>query len=120
MACATAASAARSLTRFTRAARPHTSRYSDCRRGSSNTESRSTSSPSAASTPTASNARSASTSRSLRPMLDDLEGELAFALELADIADAFTLPRFERQDFTLGWKDDRTEVTEADRGTEAL
>ena len=53
-------------------------------------------------------------------MPDDLERELELALELADIADAFTLPRFERQDFTLGWKDDRSEVTEADRGAEAL
>lgn len=50
----------------------------------------------------------------------DLADDLAFALELADAADAFTLPRFVAQDFTLGWKDDRTEVTEADRGCEAL
>jgi histidinol-phosphatase len=48
-----------------------------------------------------------------------LSGELGLALELADIADALTLPRFEFADFTLGWKDDRTEVTEADRGAEA-
>jgi histidinol-phosphatase len=46
--------------------------------------------------------------------------DLAFARSLADTADAFTLPRFEQADFTLGWKDDRTEVTEADRGAEAL
>jgi histidinol-phosphatase len=46
--------------------------------------------------------------------------ELEFALSLADTADAFTLPRFEAADFTLGWKDDRTEVTEADRGAEEL
>ena len=45
---------------------------------------------------------------------------LALALELADLADAFTLPRFEAADFTLGWKDDRSEVTEADRGAESL
>ena len=51
---------------------------------------------------------------------DDLERQLELALELADLADAFTLPRFEHQDFTLGWKDNRTEVTEADRGAEAL
>jgi histidinol-phosphatase len=50
----------------------------------------------------------------------ELERDLEFALELADAADAYTLPRFERQDFALGWKDDRTEVTEADRGTESL
>lgn len=51
-----------------------------------------------------------------RPISD----ELAFALSLADDADAFTLPRFEAADFTLGWKDDRTEVTEADRAAESL
>lgn len=50
----------------------------------------------------------------------DPSNELAFALELADLADAFTLPRFEHADFSLGWKDDRTEVTEADRGAEQL
>ena len=50
----------------------------------------------------------------------DLSGELAFGIELAELADAFTLPRFEQADFTLGWKDDRTEVTEADRGAERL
>ena len=50
----------------------------------------------------------------------DLTAELAFAQSLADDADAFTLPRFESADFTLGWKDDRSEVTEADRGAEAL
>ena len=53
-------------------------------------------------------------------MLDDLQRELDLALELADLADAFTLPRYTNQDFALGWKDDRTEVTEADRGAEAL
>ena len=46
--------------------------------------------------------------------------DLEFALSLADDADAFTLPRFEAADFTLGWKDDRSEVTEADRGAESL
>lgn len=51
-------------------------------------------------------------------MSDSVADDLAFALSLADAADAFTLPRFERADFTLGWKDDRTEVTEADRGAE--
>ncbi len=50
----------------------------------------------------------------------DLTGELALALDLADLADNFTLPRFEQSDFTLGWKGDRTEVTEADRGAELL
>ena len=50
----------------------------------------------------------------------DASSDLDFALELADLADAFTLPRFEQADFSLGWKDDRTEVTEADRGAEQL
>jgi histidinol-phosphatase len=50
----------------------------------------------------------------------DLSADLELALDLADAADAFTLPRYERQDFTLGWKDNRTEVTEADRGAETL
>lgn len=45
--------------------------------------------------------------------------DLEFARSLADTADAFTLPRFEAADFTLGWKDDRSEVTEADRGAES-
>jgi len=53
----------------------------------------------------------------MTPRFDD---ELKFALQLADEVDAYTLPRFERRDFTLGWKDDRTEVTEADRGAESL
>jgi histidinol-phosphatase len=51
--------------------------------------------------------------------MDELT-DLDVALALADAADAFTLPRFETADFTLGWKDDRTEVTEADRGAESL
>jgi histidinol-phosphatase len=50
----------------------------------------------------------------------DLDSDLELALTIAELADAFTLPRFERQDFTLGWKDNRTEVTEADRGAESL
>jgi histidinol-phosphatase len=49
----------------------------------------------------------------------DLVGELALALELADVADAITLPTYERRSFTVDWKANRTEVTEADRGTEA-
>lgn len=50
----------------------------------------------------------------------DGDPDLDVALALADAADAFTLPRFLAADFTLGWKDDRTEVTEADRGAETL
>ena len=51
---------------------------------------------------------------------DTTSGDLRFALDLADLADAFTLPRFEQADFTLGWQDNRTEVTQADRGAEQL
>jgi histidinol-phosphatase len=47
-------------------------------------------------------------------------GDLSLALAMADASDEFTLPRFQQQNFTLGWKDDRTEVTEADRGAESL
>ena len=46
--------------------------------------------------------------------------DLDVALALASAADAYTLPRFEAADFSLGWKDDRSEVTEADRGAETL
>jgi histidinol-phosphatase len=49
----------------------------------------------------------------------NLAGELAFALRLADIADALTLPFYERRAFTVDRKPDRSEVTEADRQTEA-
>ncbi len=47
------------------------------------------------------------------------DDELALALELADLADAVTLPAFTGRTFTVGHKHDRTEVTEADRGAEA-
>ncbi len=50
----------------------------------------------------------------------ELDAHLQLALAIADDADALTLPRFERSDFTLGWKDNRTEVTEADRDAEQL
>ena len=44
--------------------------------------------------------------------------ELHFALALADIADAITLPRYETRSFYVDWKANRTEVTEADRDCE--
>lgn len=58
----------------------------------------------------------------MQPLSDrrHLADDLQLALGLADLADAFTLPRYEHQDFTLGWKDNRTEVTEADQGAEHL
>ena len=49
----------------------------------------------------------------------DLAAELAFALDLADLADAETLPRYRNRSFTVDRKHDRTEVTEADRGAES-
>jgi histidinol-phosphatase len=45
--------------------------------------------------------------------------ELALALELADLADAETLPRFRDRSLQVDHKHDRTEVTEADRSAEA-
>jgi histidinol-phosphatase len=49
----------------------------------------------------------------------DLPSDLALALELADIADAITLPFYEQRSFNLTWKTNRTEVTEADRQAES-
>jgi histidinol-phosphatase len=50
---------------------------------------------------------------------DDLDAELALALELADRADAITLPHFRAADLLVEHKADRSEVTEADRGSES-
>ncbi len=44
--------------------------------------------------------------------------ELALAFELADVADAITLPPFLARDFTVDWKANATEVTALDRGAE--
>jgi histidinol-phosphatase len=52
--------------------------------------------------------------------LGDLDSELALAVELADACDLLTLPLFERGSLTVGWKADRTEVTDADRAAEAM
>ncbi len=49
-----------------------------------------------------------------------IELDLALAIEVADAADAFTLPRFEQRDFTVDWKTNATEVTAIDRNAEAL
>lgn len=49
----------------------------------------------------------------------DLALELALALDLADLADSITLPRFRSTGLTVEHKADASEVTEADRGTEA-
>jgi histidinol-phosphatase len=47
------------------------------------------------------------------------DDDLALALELADLADGITLPHYRNRSFTVKHKDDRSEVTEADRGTES-
>ncbi|MDO8403144.1 MAG: inositol monophosphatase family protein [Pseudomonas sp.] len=46
--------------------------------------------------------------------------ELHFALQMADAADAFTLPKYVNRSFYVDWKANRTEVTEADRECERL
>jgi histidinol-phosphatase len=48
----------------------------------------------------------------------DLTAELEYALGLADAADAVSLPYFTDRTFHLDWKENHTEVTEADRETE--
>jgi histidinol-phosphatase len=48
----------------------------------------------------------------------DAFSELQFAIQLADIADEITLPHYTNRSFSLDWKANRTEVTEADRDTE--
>ena len=45
--------------------------------------------------------------------------ELQFAIQLADLADSITLPYYTNRSFSLDWKANRTEVTEADRNTES-
>ena len=44
--------------------------------------------------------------------------DLAFALELADVADALSLPRFRAADLRVETKSDLTPVTDADRTVE--
>ena len=50
----------------------------------------------------------------------DLSHDLALALDVADLVDAFTLPHFHEADFTVDWKRNQTEVTEIDRRTETM
>jgi histidinol-phosphatase len=47
-----------------------------------------------------------------------MDPDLAFALELADLADAITTERFQADDLVVETKPDRTPVTEADRAVE--
>jgi histidinol-phosphatase len=49
----------------------------------------------------------------------DLGADLEFGLNLANVADAITLPYYEQRSFSLDWKANHTEVTEADRETES-
>lgn len=51
---------------------------------------------------------------------EQLRAELAFAVRLADLADAETLPRYLAKSFTVDHKRDRSEVTEADRTAEQV
>lgn len=46
------------------------------------------------------------------------EADLKLAFELADICDAVTLPAFNNRSFSIEYKSDRSEVTEADREAE--
>ena len=48
-----------------------------------------------------------------------MNSDLAFALELADVADAITVPRFRATDLRVETKPDLTPVSEADRDAEA-
>ena len=49
-----------------------------------------------------------------------MNADLAYALELADAADALTLPRFRATDLHVETKPDLTPVTDADRATERM
>jgi histidinol-phosphatase len=49
-----------------------------------------------------------------------VDADLRFALELADAADALTLPRFRAVDLRIETKPDLTPVTDADRAAERL
>jgi histidinol-phosphatase len=49
-----------------------------------------------------------------------VDADLAYALELADAADALTLPRFRASDLHVETKPDFTPVTDADRATERM
>jgi histidinol-phosphatase len=49
-----------------------------------------------------------------------VDADLAYALELADAADALTLPRFRASDLHVETKPDLTPVTDADRATERM
>lgn len=50
--------------------------------------------------------------------MTDLGDQIAFALELADVADQTTLPRFQANDLLVEQKPDLTPVSDADRSAE--
>ncbi len=50
--------------------------------------------------------------------IGDLDADLALALELADVADSLTLPRFRAAELLVETKPDLTPVTEVDRAVE--
>ena len=52
--------------------------------------------------------------------MTEVDEDLSLALSVADEADALTLRAFQRADFTVETKADRTPVTEVDRGTEIV
>ena len=49
----------------------------------------------------------------------DLGADLELGIRLAEMADRITLPYYEQRSFSLDWKANRTEVTEADREAES-
>lgn len=51
-------------------------------------------------------------------LLHPISADLRLARELADLADAVSLPRFRQRDFGVYVKEDRTHVTDADRAVE--
>jgi histidinol-phosphatase len=50
--------------------------------------------------------------------VDIFAGDLAFALDLADVADSVTLPRFRAADLRISVKGDESHVTDADEAAE--
>jgi histidinol-phosphatase len=49
----------------------------------------------------------------------DLAADLELGIDLAELADRISLPYYQQRSFSLDWKANRTEVTEADRETES-
>ena len=116
------ASAWRSPTSCARSPPTCSSTCSGCRRSSSRRPSPSGSSPASGSTPPVSSAPSRAADRYGRRTCRSTSTShpsWRSPSELADLADAITLPAYERRSFSVDWKANHTEVTEADRGAEA-